>query len=72
MRRPSNEYDLPEILVHRDEHTPLLGSPLQKNPVPGVGATFPRFKDFVSLLTQPVREATASAPVNEESHLAPT
>lgn len=72
MRRPSKEYHLPKIHIQSDEDALLVDGPLQEDPVTGIGTPFPRFEDLVSLLTQPVREATASAPVDEESHLAPT
>ena len=63
---------LPEVLVHRNED-PLLGiCPYQDVSVSRVGSSLAGFEDIVPPLTNPVRQPTTGASVDQEFHLTAT
>ena len=57
-----------EVLVDRYKNPILCTRSFQQSPVSGVRAEGLRFNNVVSVVTQPLRQPSPSAPVSEESH----
>lgn len=63
---------LAEVRVDRDRDAFLGLRQFEQSPVAGIRAERASFKHVVLVLTQPVRQASAGASVNEESHYSVT
>lgn len=73
-RKSSSEHALPladetKILIHRDQYSPFIRSPLQNRSVSGIGPSVPRLDYIMTLYSQPVCQATSCTSVNKEVHL---
>jgi hypothetical protein len=69
VRSSFEKNELTEILVHCHQHTVFSRSPTQDNLIARIRTSVPGFNDVMSLLTQPVSQTVAGAPVHEELQL---
>ena len=61
-----------KVSVDRNQDAFFRPSPFEQDPVARIGAEGTSFEHVVVMLAQPVRQASAGASVNEESHYSAT
>ncbi len=62
---------LAEVFIHCNEYSPLRFRSRKEHTIPGIRPLLAGVEHIVPLLSQPFRQTTAGAPIDQELHLPP-